>query len=143
MNDSDAFGRTFREPPPDVLTCEGCGGEFFYEVKLNRYSASAYSSVVGGDLEVIGHTGYFIRICVCGRPVSPNISGGRVGRTATEGGAVITAVEEAHQVQEKRRADLAEVIKGIVPKGQFNELTAFIKSQFKELAGRIKVLEEK
>src|SRR5229473_493484 len=92
-------GRRFQEASLPALKCDFCGSEFFMDVNLNKYAADAHSSTAGGDMEVIGTMVHRIRfcVCVCGRPVAPSISGGRIGRGATETGEVLKAVEHARQ----------------------------------------------
>ena len=60
------FGkRTFQGPQLEALVCKDCGSQFFYPVELKRYSASAYSSMAGGDMQPIGDMTHSIRVCIC------------------------------------------------------------------------------
>lgn len=84
-----------------VLRCDKCGSTWFYETVLSRYAADAYSEMAGGDIRIIG-TQQPIRMCVCGCAVSPNLSGGRVTRGASESRAAADAVDESRIKQDHR-----------------------------------------
>jgi hypothetical protein len=71
----------------------------------NRYSAKAYSSTTGRDMRALEGTQHAIRICVCGKPVSSVISGGRTGRGTAESCAMIAAFEGTGRIQKKMTAD--------------------------------------
>lgn len=79
---NDIHARQRREIEQPVV-CETCGSQWFTEATFHQYSNIAYGSGTGGDLRTISNTSQVIRVCVCGRPVTPNLSGVR-GRVATE-----------------------------------------------------------
>jgi hypothetical protein len=133
------------------LPAKDCGSEFVFEIAVNRYSASAYSSMAGGDMVVIQGIPLSMRVCVCGRPLAPVISGGRTGRGVAEAAALVTAVEGALQNREKVPAVLADLVafsKKAVTKRQLDEVVGRLKavegalSRFDEMAGRLKALEK-
>ena len=55
--------------------CPSCGSTWFREETFNQYRAETYSARAGGDLEVISEMPQTLRVCLCGRPLSPNIGG--------------------------------------------------------------------
>jgi hypothetical protein len=63
------------------VVCPDCGSTWFFEVVFNQYSKSVYSSAPGGDHKVISVMPQYLRMCACGRPITPNLSGIRGGRT--------------------------------------------------------------
>ena len=130
---NDFVTRTFQERHLEAIACKDCGSEFFYEIAVNRYSASAYSSMAGGDMHVIEGIPLSMRICVCGRPLGPVISGGRTGRGVDETAALVKAVEGALQNREKVPAALADLV-------AFSK-KAVTKSQLDEAVGRLKAVE--
>lgn len=67
------------------VQCPKCGSTWFREGEFRQYSAMLFGSGAGADLRVIGNTMQTIRICLCGFPITPNISGVR-GKTATAEG---------------------------------------------------------
>ncbi len=64
------------------VVCEQCGSSWFMEATFNQYSGLAYGSSTGADLRVISSSPQFLRVCLCGFPYNPQLSGVR-GRTAT------------------------------------------------------------
>jgi len=69
----------------DPCTCPSCGSTWFREETFNQYRKETYSSRAGGDLEVISEMPQTLRVCLCGRPLSPNIGGaGHGGATPSE-----------------------------------------------------------
>jgi hypothetical protein len=132
------MGRRFRESKIPALKCARCGGEFFMDVNLNKYSADAYSGSAGGDMQVIGGMTHQIRICLCGLPVAPNISGGRVGRGATETAAVVKAVDHAISVHNTFGEHLRVMVDKAVTQPQIQGLQA----QIQALETRLRVIEE-
>jgi hypothetical protein len=135
---NDLRARMFQESRPAALVCDRCGSDFFYAVGLNRYAAEAYSSMAGGDMQVMGAIPHSIRVCPCGKPVVPVISGVRRGAGAAETEELVEAIEGALRIQEKVAGDLAAVSVDLaaVSRG------GVTKGQFAELAGRLKALEE-
>jgi hypothetical protein len=85
----------------EPLVCDKCGSEWFYQVTLRKYAASAYSSAAGGDLTVISSTAQAIRVCICGRPIPPSISGGRRGIGPDELRSAVSPVENARDQADK------------------------------------------
>ncbi len=73
--------RTSREIEHPIV-CTRCGSAFFREVEFNQYSDIAMGSGTGGDIRVISQMPQALRVCLCGFPYSPGITGLR-GRTAT------------------------------------------------------------
>jgi hypothetical protein len=69
----------------EPCTCPSCGSTWFREETFNQYRKETYSSRAGGDLEVISEMPQTLRVCLCGRPLSPNIGGaGHGGATPSE-----------------------------------------------------------
>jgi hypothetical protein len=127
--------RTHEPPEQQVAVCEACGGTYFYETPIHRYAADAYSAVLGGELRAIeDHVPKSIRMCICGRPAVPVISGGLIGRSATEANSVISIVEGAVQTQKKITNDIAALTKGAATARRVDELAARIKA-LEELIG--------
>ena len=137
-----------------ALLCDHCGSEFFYAVELHRYSANAYSEIAGGDLHVIDHpTAQAIRICICGRPVVPVISGGRMGYGAGNTRKLVGTVQAAIEAQQKGTADLEAVTvdmgvltAGAVTKRELQEfekrIMAGIEDRIAALLAPLKQIEE-
>lgn len=63
------------------VVCPDCGSTWFFEVIFQQYSKAVYSSSPGGDLKTISVMPQQIRMCGCGRPITPNLGGTRGGRT--------------------------------------------------------------
>ena len=64
------------------VVCPECKSNWFTEQTFNQYSDLAYGGGAGGDLRVINVTPQTIRVCLCGHPYTPKLSGIR-GRVAT------------------------------------------------------------
>lgn len=90
------------------VSCQACGGDWFYIVSLNKY-ANMYSATPGGDLHAISQD-QVIRICLCGAPYEPNIGGVRGGRTpnATLNEFLMTLAKA-----KEHRSTLAAAIQGV------------------------------
>src|ERR1039458_4127677 len=65
------------------IICPECNSSWFSEVAFNQYSDIAMGSGTGGDIRQINMMPQTLRVCVCGHPYSPNLTGIR-GRAATE-----------------------------------------------------------
>ena len=72
-----------------LITCPRCGSRHFVEHTYNKYNASTYGSTPGADMMVVSTMPQTIRVCLCGWPYNPNISGvagrGTVRANETEG----------------------------------------------------------
>src|SRR6266702_3591108 len=64
------------------VICPECNSTWFSEMIFNQYSDLAYGGGAGADLRVINVTPQTIRVCLCGHPYTPNLSGVR-GRMAS------------------------------------------------------------
>lgn len=64
------------------ISCTKCGSGYFQEVTYNKYSDIAMGSGTGGDIRVISDVPQMLRVCLCGYPYNPNLTGTR-GRVAT------------------------------------------------------------
>ncbi len=138
-------GRRFQEAALPALSCDYCGGQFFMDVNLNKYAEGAHSSTAGGDMEVIGTMVHQIRICPCGRPVAPSISGGRLGRGASETGDVLRTIEHARAMQIEHLEHLDTVIKSAVTHLEMNGVVtelAEVKATNADLSARLKSIED-
>ena len=58
-----------------VVVCPRCGSVHFTEHTYQRYKAYAYGSGAGADLSVDSAIPQTIRVCLCGWPYEPNLSG--------------------------------------------------------------------
>ena len=68
-----------------AIACEVCGSEHFAEVTFNKYAGGFYTSGgPGGDLQVASIMPQTLRICLCGNPITPNLSGVPRGKTPRE-----------------------------------------------------------
>jgi hypothetical protein len=65
-----------------AIICPECNSTWFAELTYNQYSDMTYGAGAGSDLRVISIMPQTIRVCLCGHPFTPNISGIR-GRVAT------------------------------------------------------------
>jgi hypothetical protein len=115
MNEQQLSGlervRQMTNPGMAPLVCDKCGSEWFYEVGLRKYAASAYSSAAGGDLTVISSTDQAIRVCICGRPVPPTISGGRRGIGPDEMRSAAAAVENTRDQADKTDESIDAIVR--------------------------------
>src|ERR1039458_339648 len=78
----DRQARQARESERPII-CPECRSSWFSEVAYNQYSDIAMGSGTGGDIRQINMMPQTLRVCVCGHPYSPNLTGIR-GRAATE-----------------------------------------------------------
>src|ERR1035437_9934874 len=78
----DRQARQAREIERPII-CPECNSSWFSEVAYNQYSDIAMGSGTGGDIRQINMMPQTLRVCVCGHPYSPNLTGIR-GRAATE-----------------------------------------------------------
>src|ERR1017187_6623059 len=78
----DRQARQAREIERPII-CPECNSSWFSEVAFNQYSDIAMGSGTGGDIRQINMMPQTLRVCVCGHPYSPNLTGIR-GRAATE-----------------------------------------------------------
>ena len=78
----DRQARQAREIERPII-CPECRSSWFSEVAYNQYSDIAMGSGTGGDIRQINMMPQTLRVCVCGHPYSPNLTGIR-GRAATE-----------------------------------------------------------
>lgn len=58
-----------------IITCPLCGSEHFTESTFNKYSSNVYGAQAGADLRVASTMPQTIRVCLCGWPYNPNLSG--------------------------------------------------------------------
>jgi len=65
------------------IVCPECKSDWFTEMNYNQYSDIATGSGTGGDIRQINMMTQTLRVCVCGHPYSPTLTGIR-GRAATE-----------------------------------------------------------
>lgn len=106
------------------VACPKCGSTWFREGEFRQYSAMLFGSGAGADLRVIGNTMQTIRVCLCGFPITPNVSGVR-GKTATAEGK-----------------DFMASLKGAQDILQTDNSTANIESIVEQLATRKEVTSE-
>jgi hypothetical protein len=106
----------------EPLVCDKCGSEWFYQVTLQKYAASAYSSAAGGDLTVISTTEQAIRVCVCGRPIPPSISGGQRGIGPDEMRSAAGAVDNARDEADTSEQSLELLVRESVTARQLEEV---------------------
>jgi hypothetical protein len=78
----DRQARQAREIERPII-CPECKSSWFSEVMYNQYSDIAMGSGTGGDIRQINMMPQTLRVCLCGHPYSPSITGIR-GRAATE-----------------------------------------------------------
>ena len=98
--------RALQESANAPVICEKCGSDWFYEVELHQYRGGMYSSAPGGELQIVSTMPQRIRLCLCGHPVSPNLSGYRGGRQPNQ---AINSFRSALAVAHKYRAVVDEL----------------------------------
>lgn len=64
-----------------VVKCPRCGSVHFTEHTYQRYKSFIYGSAAGADLQTDSVMPQVIRVCLCGWPYEPNISGFTSART--------------------------------------------------------------
>jgi len=85
-----------------AVICPECGSTWFTEMTYNQYSDMAYGAGAGADLRVISIMPQTIRVCLCGHPFTPNVSGIR-GRVASpEMDAFKVSLAKAHSARKTR-----------------------------------------
>src|ERR1039458_49191 len=71
---------------PDIehpIICPECISSWFTEMTYNQYSDIAIGSAAGADIRQLNMMPMPLRVCLCGHPYAPNLTGIR-GRAATE-----------------------------------------------------------
>ena len=124
------------------LVCDKCQSAWFYEVLLSQYAAGAYSEMAGGDIQQIGSTQHSIRVCLCGRPIPPSLSGGRVTRGANESQKVAESVDHARDLHDQLVGSIRAVVEGGVTLSQLQAHEEAAKASVSALEARVKALEE-
>jgi len=135
-----------------TVVCEKCGSEWFAELTFNRYLQTVYSNAPGGDLMIVGTMPQTIRVCLCGNPIRPNLSGVRGGRQSS--GEIQSfmqslarakeAVISRGEVDDKLRAILSEMAMESHVEARVNEIEKRInrlEEAIEELRGQLAVMD--
>ena len=114
------------------ISCLECGSTWFAEVGFDQYSDIANGSAPGGDMRIISEMRQTLRVCLCGAPFSPNLTGIR-GRTATV--AITSFLNSLASAQNYRELMAAAGQSGITMSGITEKFAAI--TEFKVLGDRI------
>jgi len=85
-----------------AVICPECGSTWFTEMTYNQYSDMAYGAGAGADLRVISIMPQTIRVCLCGHPFTPNVSGIRGRVASSEMDAFKVSLAKAHSARKTR-----------------------------------------
>jgi hypothetical protein len=85
-----------------AVICPECGSTWFTEMTYNQYSDMAYGAGAGADLRVISIMPQTIRVCLCGHPFTPNVSGIRGRVASAEMDAFKVSLAKAHSSRKTR-----------------------------------------
>jgi len=114
-----------------AIACEVCGSEHFAEVTFNKYAGGFYTSGgPGGDLQVASIMPQTLRICLCGNPITPNLSGvprGKTPREEMEGFRESLLLAKDYLAKVRGKGDLAKLVSQVVKIGEFQVLQAEVK----------------
>ena len=123
-----------------AIACEVCGSEHFAEVTFNKYAGGFYTSGgPGGDLQVASIMPQTLRICLCGNPITPNLSGvprGKTPREEMEGFRESLLLAKDYLAKVHGKGDLNKLVSQVVKIGEFQVLQAEVK-ELRELVNAI------
>lgn len=121
------------------VKCPSCGSVWFREAQFNRYAAGRYGAAPGADMQVISAVTQTIRVCLCGYPIHPNLSGEYEVRGRTFSNDLSSFMNSLKLASEKLESRKPEIVQSGVAEILGPEIEG-VKQKIQELQNRLEEL---